>query len=175
LGGTTHGTHTLRGNGQVAIRDADIYELPLTLALLKSLSSGKSDRTAFTDSDLAFRVSGDNVYFDEIGLSGDAFSLKGIGYMNFDRQIKLDFYSVLGRKENYLPDVLPLLGEASRRFLLIEVTGTLEKPETTGRVLPGLNDTLQRLFPEIASRPPNRAFDTSSIKNWLGKNPVNRK
>ena len=40
---------------------------------------------------------------------------------------------------------------ASRRFLMVKVQGTLDSPRMTREVLPGLNETLQPLFPEVAA------------------------
>jgi hypothetical protein len=66
--------------------------------------------------------------------------------------------------------VWPLLADASRRFLMIEITGTLDDPVTTRNVLPGLNSTLQQLFneeltgnPSTNSSGPPRASDRRSL------------
>ena len=153
LTGNCQGTHTLRGGGSVALRNADIYELPVMIALLKILRVQSPDRTAFTTSDVKFRIQGDHVYLDRIDLDGDAISLKGNGEMSLDRTINLDFYTQVGRDEWSLPIVRPLLGEASRQFMLIRVHGTLDAPRTEREMLPGLNETLQQLFPEEITGP----------------------
>ena len=121
------------------------------LALLNLISSGNSNTAAFSSSDVSFNVRGDHVYFDRLDLSGDAITLKGIGEMGLDRQLNLDFYSIVGREQLWSPIVRPILGEASRQFLRIHVDGTLSHPVTTQEVLPGLNETLQQLFPELAA------------------------
>src|SRR5690606_28956876 len=64
LSGQPHGQHTLRGGGNVQLRGADIYEVPLMGALLKILSVRPPDTTAFTESDIEFRIHGNHVYFD---------------------------------------------------------------------------------------------------------------
>ena len=68
--------------------------------------------------------------------------------MSLDQQLSLDFYSIMGREQRWSPLVRPFLGEASRQFLQIHVNGTLSNPQTTQEVLPGINETLQQLFPE---------------------------
>jgi len=153
LAGTGQGIHTLRGNGRVRVREADIYELPLVVSLLKILSVRAPDKTAFTSSDIDFRVQGDHLYFDRLDLNGDAISLKGIGEMSWRREIKLDFYTLVGRADRQWPLLRPLLGEASRQFLALHVSGTLDQPRTVSEMLPGLNETLQQLFPELALTP----------------------
>ena len=153
---TAQGNHTLTGKGAVELRDADIYELPVMISLFRRLRAGQPDRTAFTSSDMQFRIQGDRIYFDPIALSGDAISLRGLGEVDLDGNLKVDFFSLVGRHENYLPAVLPMLGEASKRFLTIHVTGTWDNPVATPEVLPELNETLRRLFPEAAERADQR-------------------
>ncbi|MEM8678249.1 MAG: AsmA-like C-terminal region-containing protein, partial [Planctomycetota bacterium] len=112
LTGETAGTHTLRGKGELSLQDTDLYELPFMLSLLKTLRTGSTDRTAFSSSDMAFRIRGDRIYFDQLDLKGSALTLKGVGDVGFDRDLSLDFYSLVGREENYLPAVRSLLGIA---------------------------------------------------------------
>jgi hypothetical protein len=151
LTGSNRGRQSLRGNGTAQLRNANLYELPLILALLSRIRSGRTDNTAFSTSDIAFHISDGYVYFDRFDLAGDAITLKGIGEMSLERQLSLDFYSIVGREQLWNPLVRPFLGEASRQFLLIHVDGTLSNPQTTQEVLPGLNETLQQLFPELSN------------------------
>ncbi len=171
LSGSARGRHTLKGRGSAHLRNANLYELPLVLALLNLLSSGKRNTAAFSSSDVSFQVRGGHVYFDRFDLGGDAITLKGIGEMGLDRRLNLDFYSIVGREQLWSPIVRPILGEASRQFLRIHVDGTLEHPVTTQEVLPGLNGTLQQLFPELAtptarreSKPPTST--SAAARRW---------
>lgn len=148
LTGNRQGKHTYQGSGKVYLRNTNLYELPLFLALFKTMRTGSTDRTAFTASDAKFRLQGTHLYLDQLDLIGDTLTLKGVGEISLDRKLNLDFYSVMGREDAYLPAIRPLLGMASRRFLLVKVTGTLDDPRMTREVLPGLNDTLKSLFPE---------------------------
>jgi hypothetical protein len=168
LTGNRLGRHTLRGNGTAQLRNANLYELPLILAVLNRLGSGRTDNTAFTNSDIAFHVSDGYVYFDRFDLAGDAITLKGIGEMSLDRQLSLDFYSIMGREQFWNPLVRPFLGEASRQFLLIHVDGTLNNPRTTQEVLPALNETLQQLFPELTNLAPGAA----PAEGRVGRGPL---
>src|SRR4030095_13023663 len=101
---------TWHGTGQIRLRDADIYELPVMIAMLKLLSVQRPDRTAFTTSNIDFRVEGDDLALDRIDFSGDAISLKGKGRMNAQREINLTFHPIVGREERHLPIFRPLLG-----------------------------------------------------------------
>ena len=150
VSGTNQGLHTWRGGGQVRLRDADIYELPVMIALLKLLSVQRADRTAFTTSDIDFRIEGDDLAFERIDFSGDAISLKGKGRMNGQREIDLKFHPLMGREERFIPLVRPLVGETGRQFMLIEVTGSLDAPQVKRTVFPKLDEQLEQLFPELA-------------------------
>lgn len=152
LAGTRKGRHTWNGGGVVRLRDADIYELPVMVALLKILSVRNPDTTAFTTADLDFRIQGDHIYLDRLDFHGDAITLKGSGEMDWQRQLNLQFYTMVGRDELDVPVLRPLLGEASRQLMAIQVSGTLDRPQMTRQAFPGLNETLQQIFPEAKLR-----------------------
>jgi hypothetical protein len=150
LAGTGPARHTWRGSGHIHLREADIYELPLMVALLKLLSIQRPNRTAFTTSDIELRVEGDELALERIDFSGDAISLKGRGRIRHPQQIDLKFYPLVGREEWHLPVMRPLLGETGRELMLIEVTGTLDQPEIRRVPFPRLDAQWQQLFPELA-------------------------
>jgi hypothetical protein len=150
LEGYPQARHTWRGSGRIHLREADIYELPLMVALLKLLSIQRPNRTAFTTSDIELRVEGDELALERIDFSGDVVSLKGRGRIDHQRQINLKFYPLVGREEWHLPVMRPLLGETGRELMLIEVTGTLDQPEIRRVPFPRLDAQWQQLFPELA-------------------------
>lgn len=158
LAGQLEARHTWRGHGRVLLRDADIYELPLMVALLKLLSIQRPNRTAFTTSDIELRVEGDELALERIDFSGDVISLKGRGRLHHQQQIDLKFYPLVGREEWHLPLMRPLLGETGRELMLIQVTGTLDQPEIRRVPFPRLDAQWQQMFPELArdaaGRPP---------------------
>ena len=116
------------------------------------LNLGDPDDTAFSSSDIDFRVNGEVIHLDRIDFSGDVVSLKGKGWMDLNRQIDLDFYALVGREEFQLPFVKALLAQASKSILLIQVVGTVDQPQVIRKPLPDLDETLQRIFPESAPR-----------------------
>ncbi len=145
LRGAGRNTSTLGGRGRLALRDADIYELPLIVALLKILRIQEPDTNAFRSCDLKFRVEGNHIYFDPIHLSGDAISLEGAGEMDFQTAIRLTFRAMLGPTEERLPIIGDLLGGASEQIMLVRVGGTLQAPEVSKEAFPGVNQALQQL------------------------------
>ena len=142
-------THTIRGSGEVHLSDANIYELPLMVAMLKILSVRSPDPTAFSNSDIAFRIEGDHIYCDRIDFRGDAISLLGKGQMDFDRHLDLTFHAMVGRDEFRVPIVRDVIGEASKQVLLIHVGGTLDNPLTRKEAFPGVNQALQTLQGDV--------------------------
>jgi len=152
MGGTLEGAHTWHGTGQIRLRDADIYELPVMIAMLKLLSVQRPDRTAFNTSNIDFRIEGDDLAFDRVDFNGDAICLKGKGRMTGQREVDLKFYPQFGRDEYQLPLFRPLVSETSRQLMLIEVTGPLDRPRVERYPFPNLDERLTELFPELASR-----------------------
>ena len=83
LHGFGHNRTALGGSGSLHLRDANIYELPVMISMLKILSIKAPDPNAFSQSDIDFRIEGEHVYFDKLDFKGDAISLLGKGEMNF--------------------------------------------------------------------------------------------
>ena len=73
------------------------------ISLLKILSIRPPDQNAFSDAAIDYRIEGEHIYFDRINFHGDAISLRGKGEMNFQSQIGLTFYALVGRGELDLP------------------------------------------------------------------------
>jgi hypothetical protein len=153
LGGDSSGPHSIKGEGFLQLKDARIYKLPVVLALLNVLRVQEPDRTAFDQGQVDFSIHGEDIEFGKIELNGNTISLIGNGQMNLDSEIDFDFYTVLGRNRFEIPVVTPLFRAGSQQILWIEVDGTLDDPRTVNNVLPGLNDSLRRLFPELDTVP----------------------
>ena len=154
VGGNATQAHSIRGDGNVRLRNAEIYQLPVMLSLLKILNVKEATRTAFDSGNIDFTVAGEQFDLQRIELIGDAISLVGQGTLNTKRQIDLNFYTVMGRNRLNIPILSELYRASSQRILWINVDGTLDNPQTNGEVLPGLNERLQRLF-EPVNQPGN--------------------
>jgi hypothetical protein len=149
LQGEGRSASSLVGRGSVALGDADIYELPLMIALLKILSIRRPDKSAFCSSDIDFHVEHGRLYFDRLNFNGDAISLVGTrGEMDFQGNVNLVFHSVVGRGDRSVPILGEILGGASQQIMQIRVTGTLQNPETRREPLPAVNQAIQQLRAE---------------------------
>jgi len=145
VSGSRAGTHSLSGRGQLRLREADLYELPVIVALLKIMRVKAPDRTAFGSGLVDFRIEGPRAYLDTIELSGDAISLVGAGEIDLDSNIKLTFRPIMGESERQLPAMKRLLGGAGGQFLLVHVDGSLAEPVTSTEAFPTLAAAVQKL------------------------------
>jgi hypothetical protein len=153
LSGSRAGSHSLTGRGQMRLKDATIYELPLVVALLKVLRVKAPDRNAFGSSLVDFRIEGPHAYLDTVELSGDAISLVGTGEVDFEGNVHLVLRSIMGDSQQQLPAMKRLLGGASGQFLLIHVDGTVAQPDISTEAFPTLAAALQKL--QSAQRNPD--------------------
>jgi hypothetical protein len=138
--------HTMFGSGNLHLSDADVYKLPVMVALLKIVRAKPPDTTAFTQSDIRFEVRGQHIHLAPIEFRGDAVNLSGQGDITLDGQtnpINLDFHTMVGRGN--IPLLTGLLSEASQQILTIHVGGTLDNPVTRTDVLPAANQAIQQL------------------------------
>jgi hypothetical protein len=149
LSGEGSSTARLNGEGNVHVREANIYELPLLMGLLKTLRTGAPNKTAFTQSDIAFRIQGPHVYLDQIDFLGDVVDLYGYGETDFDQKVKLVFRGEFGPREYHLPLVKSFVGQASQSFMQMYVDGTLTQPNVTTEAFPEINRMLKQLRTDL--------------------------
>jgi len=153
LRGNAFSSNAMIGRGNIRLRDADVYELPLMIAMLKILSIHAPDPNAFSTADIDFRIQGKHFYFDRIDFKGDAISLFGNGEMDFQQAIRLTFRAIVGRGDLELPLLKELFHGASEQMMLIHVGGTLQQPRTRKEAFPGVNQAIQQLTDDLQMAP----------------------
>ncbi len=158
LHGNGFSRNAMVGRGNIRLREANIYELPLMIAMLKILSIRMPDPNAFSTSDIDFRIQGEHIYFDQINFKGDAISLFGKGEMNLQQDVRLTFHATVGRGELDVPIIKELFRGASQQIMLIHVDGTLQNPKTCREAFPGVNQALQQLTDELQMVPEARQW-----------------
>ena len=139
----------MEAQGDVQITDAEIYELPLLVRLLKVLRISAPDTTAFNQSDIKFRIQGRHVYLDQLDFLGDAVSLFGKGYTNFDHQLNLAFYGIVGRNEIRLPLVKNFVNQLGQSTLQMYVDGTLTDPQIHTQAFPMVNQLIEQIQTDL--------------------------
>jgi hypothetical protein len=148
LAGTGRSTQTLRGSGELHVVDANIYELPPLVAMLKVLYNRPPDVTAFNRCDMQFAIQGEHLHFQQLNLLGDAVSLYGNGDADLNRRLDLVFYTLIGRFDQ-IPFWKTISGHVSKQTLQLKVVGTFEDPKIERKALPVVNDMLQQIQTEL--------------------------
>ncbi|WP_442484697.1 hypothetical protein [Aeoliella sp. SH292] len=154
LNGMGRSVDLLEGGGKMAIRNAQMYELPVMARMLKVLRNRVPDKTAFNGVDAQFTLDGSKIHFNELNLLGDAVSLYGEGDATLDRQLDLKFYSTVGRINSDLPILKSMIGQASANLMLIKVTGPAENAQVAREPLPAVNEFMEHLSAEGAVATP---------------------
>lgn len=159
LSGMGRSVGLLEGGGKLAIRNAQMYELPIMARMLKVLRNRVPDKTAFNGVDAQFTLDGSKIHFNELNLLGDAVNLYGEGAATLDRQLDLKFYSTVGRIDANLPILRSMIGQASANLMLIKVTGPAENARVEREALPAVNEFMEHLGGEgVATPKPTRGF-----------------
>jgi hypothetical protein len=139
------------GAGEVVVREAQVWKLPIIFAIFQVLNL-TPDENVFHDGRLKYRLSQDDLAFERIDLQGKAMSFVGGGRLDL-RTGQLDLTLLAGSPVRVrVPLLTEVLEGAWRELLEIRVTGTLAHPQIVPRPLRSLGRVLGRLFPE-APRP----------------------
>lgn len=137
---------TMQGKGEGHISQGDIGELPSVLQLAKLINARLTPgdvtrgagKSAFDSADVSFRIINGMTNFDEIKLTGTAFSLKGNGTRDSLGNLDLRLDVLYGRDRLHVPVVSDLLREAGGQLMIIRVTGTSSHPLVKPEVVPQL-------------------------------------
>jgi hypothetical protein len=136
----------------VRLSNADIYELPVMVALLKVLSIRPPDKKGFDAAECDFRILGEHIDIGRLNFRGDAVTLNGAGEVDWQKRLNLQFYTMVGRDSLQVPILRPLLGEASRQIMTIQVAGTVDQPLVSRKALPVVEKGLQEIFGDTKQR-----------------------
>lgn len=137
------------GDGQIHLSDAQLFQLPFMIRLMRVASVNARDDSAFQRADINFRIDGDQIPLT-IDCSGDLLRLRGEGYTNLRRDINLELFAYVGRRISLASIVSPILPESrfATTLMAIKVDGTLDDPQMARRPFPQFA-SMQELFPEL--------------------------
>jgi hypothetical protein len=161
LYGNTKGTHSLRGQGAIRLRDA-LIEVPVMEKLGDVLPVGDIDKTKFDESNVDFQIHGEDIDLNRFEMIGNRISLIGNGKMNLEQEIDLNFFTVAGRNRINIPILTDLLRAGSQQILWIRVDGTLQNPKTHKEVMPALNESLKLLQQDLEVLQGKRSTNSKS-------------
>lgn len=139
--------------GEVFVREAQVWRLPLGFALFQMLNL-TPDENVFHDGWIKYYVSQNTLTFQHIDLQGSAVAFVGGGRMDLPSK-RLDVTLLAGSPVRIrVPFLTEILEGAAREVMEVKVRGTLDKPDIQPQPLKGLTTVLKTLFPE----PPERAW-----------------
>ena len=148
---------TVSGAGTIQLRDANIYGAPVMIRLLRELRMKETDPNAgmFSSVDVAFRLSGLQMFVDSVIFEGGAISLQGNGRMRMDtRQVDLAMKTRLGNRRTQIPLISDLFNGVGDQLIQLQVSGTLSDPTVTRVALPEIQNVVQQMQPEETITPP---------------------
>lgn len=129
----------LGGQGSIQLRNANIYEAPGMIRLLRELSIREINPNAgaFSSADIDFRLHGPQMRLDQLTFEGGAFHLTGDGEVRLDtRQMNLHMRTRLGNKRWQIPGVSDIIGGAGDQLVQLNVHGPLSDPTVTRVLIP---------------------------------------
>src|SRR5262249_11783624 len=130
---------SLRGGGNLEVRNGKLYKLPLLLDLLKWLGLQRPDRTAFEDVRVRFGIDGDRVIVQDLDLVGNAISLRGQGTVGlYGDNLNLDLNTDWARLGQLLPPGISAWPRSLSDMLLkIRVRGSVRDIRFEQELVPG--------------------------------------
>ncbi|QOJ03355.1 MAG: AsmA-like C-terminal domain-containing protein [Planctomycetia bacterium] len=135
------------GAGELYVRSAQIWKLPLLFAIFQVLNL-TPDENVFHDGRLKFFLSKNTLTLQTIDLQGRAVSFVGGGTMNLATR-ELDVTLLAGSPVRIrVPFLTDLLEGASRELMEVRLRGTVEEPTIHPQPLRSLKEILRGLFPK---------------------------
>jgi hypothetical protein len=135
-----------QGRGSVSVRDATLYNRPISLAILQAINLTLPKESSFDRASARYIIYGNHVRFDDIRFEAPAFIITGTGTMDYSTT-QLDLRMVTHNPT--APDLGPvsaLVRTFKDELLGIEVKGTLSEPKARVVTLTGLFKSWDRVF-----------------------------
>ncbi|MFO1064684.1 MAG: AsmA-like C-terminal region-containing protein [Pirellulales bacterium] len=164
--GIPSNTQTYSGAGKIHLSDAELYQLPLMVRLMRALSITPTDNAAFNSADISFQIDGDRIPL-QLTCEGDVLSLRGSGWTNLRRELKLELYSYVGRRVPLSSVLTPVLPESRyATVMMFDVDGTLDSPRVTPVAFPQLGAVQQQIFPDKTEGTRRPRAMLSGFRRW---------
>lgn len=151
LRGALTNTTALEGEGRLWLRHANLYELPAMIRLLGMLSVSPS-QGAFDSADIEFGIDGERIPVNELVLDGNIVSLRGNGWVNMRRELHLNLFAHVGRRNLVGAIFRPITNSKAARLWQIEVDGSLSDPQIHRPLLYSLDKVLPETESDSNSR-----------------------
>ena len=144
--GSVGDTSDRRGRGELRIRNAVMYDVPLTLGLVHVVNLSLPTSSAFDRADIAYEVDAELVRFEQLRFHAPSVEMVGSGTMHYDtRQLDLNLYARSPEGIPFTP-VSELINKFKDELVSVHVTGTLDNPHVQVQSLRGVRRSWQRIF-----------------------------
>ncbi|MFM7056761.1 MAG: AsmA-like C-terminal region-containing protein [Planctomycetota bacterium] len=156
VSGDGNTARTMKGEGQLQINPASLYEIPVVLELLSAMSRLNftvPNRTAFDYALMSFQIRDEAFQFDPIDLVGDSISLRGRGRVGFGGDVVLDFYSRPPRGTGLRNPLSDLLVSSATQWVTVQVRGTTARPQTSVSTRPQIDESMRQFLNSFEPRP----------------------
>lgn len=135
-----------RGRGALAVREAQLYEVPLAMGLLQVVSLDLPSSGRFEHAQIDYGIDGDAIRFDRMRLAGPTVEMEGTGTMSYSTR-RIDLTLALRRPDNLWDNpVTELLEMVKDELVTIHVTGTVEAPQPRVQSLRGIRQSWNSIF-----------------------------
>ncbi len=135
-----------RGRGEMEIRQANLYEVPLAMALMQILNMTLPSSRSFDRASAEFLLDDDLVLFDSVRFEAPTIEIVGSGLMHYST-LELDLSMVTrdpaGPAFGMLSDLLQVFKD---ELLSIHVTGTLDEPKPEATSFQGIKQSWEDIF-----------------------------
>ncbi|MBQ3388409.1 MAG: hypothetical protein IJG60_04265 [Thermoguttaceae bacterium] len=141
---------TAKGSGGLSIQNASLYQLPLMIQILRSLSINEKESAGFDTAFVDFQIYGNRLQLDRVLLEGSSMTLFGDGWLTLEGdepKLDLTLSSRLGQVRDQLPLVSDVLGTAGDQIAQIKVEGPLSNAEIRRDNFPGIKKAVWSIFP----------------------------
>ena len=140
------------GWGHLSAEQADLYELPALLELLRLAWSIPTldipESTVFHRGSVSFQFHPEGLRLRPILLVSDAVTLQGHGDMDTlsaDSPMKIKLYLLAGGGQRPIPLLSDIVSQASKQLMEFEVLGSLNKPTVKQNYIPAVESTLEEI------------------------------
>lgn len=135
-----------RGRGEVEIRDAGLYEVPLAMAVMQIMNLSLPASRSFDRASARYLIDDDLVRFDSIRFEAPTIEIAGTGTMRYSTlQLNVDMFTKnpAGLRFGLLSDLFQVFKD---ELLSIHVDGTLDQPEPRPSSFQGIRRSWQEIF-----------------------------
>ena len=136
----------LRGQGRATVDNANLYQVPVLMQLLNVLSITPTEDVAFTNADIQYRLSEDEIIFDDLKLWGSLIALHGSGTLDRRRELELTFSTRVSPRNTFTRLLRPLIDQRYTLWWTVDVAGPLDDLSIQRRALEGVGHTIESIF-----------------------------